>query len=83
MKYFLKNNFKLYNFLSIKSRCRTPDFNNIVPYQPKRTDDNPGEVRLDFEAFMLDSTIVESAQLWIHATIKACIQGRDCLPVSY
>ena len=63
-------------------RCRLAEFTNIVPEQPKRAEENPGEVRLGFEAFMLDATLAGSAQLWIHATIKACIQGRDCLPVS-
>ncbi|XP_071548439.1 uncharacterized protein [Panulirus ornatus] len=64
----------------VKDGCRLPEFASIVPQQPHRSKDEPGEVRLDFEAFMLDSKMAGSSQLWIHATIKACIDARDCLP---
>nr|XP_045626445.1 uncharacterized protein LOC123775357 [Procambarus clarkii] len=64
----------------VKDGCRLADFSSIVPQQPHRVEDEPGEVRLDFEAFMLDSKMAGSSQLWIHATVKACIDSRDCLP---
>lgn len=64
----------------VKDGCRLPDFSSIVPQQPHRVEDQTGEVRLDFEAFMLDSKLAGSTQLWIHATVKACIDSRDCLP---
>ncbi|XP_042242564.1 uncharacterized protein LOC121879839 isoform X2 [Homarus americanus] len=64
----------------VKDGCRLPDFSSIVPQQPHRVEDQTGEVRLDFEAFMLDSKMAGSSQLWIHATIKACIDAHDCLP---
>lgn len=58
------------------------EYASIVPRHPQQPSDNPGEVTLDFEAFMLDSKVEESSQLWIHTTIKACIDFRDCMPVS-
>ncbi|XP_042883766.1 uncharacterized protein LOC122260513 [Penaeus japonicus] len=64
----------------VKDGCRQPDFSSIVPHQPRRPSEDPGEVRLDFEAFMLDSKMAASSQLWIHASVKACIDSRDCLP---
>ncbi|XP_037781123.1 uncharacterized protein LOC119577625 [Penaeus monodon] len=67
----------------VKDGCRLPDFSSIVPHQPRRPSEDTGEVRLDFEAFMLDSKMAGSSQLWIHASVKACIDSRDCLPVAY
>ncbi|XP_064102943.1 uncharacterized protein LOC135213043 [Macrobrachium nipponense] len=64
----------------VKDGCRLSEFESIVPQQPQRTEDQPGEVRLDFEAFMLDAKMAGSSQLWIHATIKACIEPFDCRP---
>ncbi|KAF2367595.1 Zona pellucida domain [Trinorchestia longiramus] len=64
----------------VREGCRRPEIATIVPLQPRRPEDNPGEVLLDFEAFMLDSKLAGSSRLWIHATIKACIDAADCLP---
>nr|XP_027227684.1 uncharacterized protein LOC113819687 [Penaeus vannamei] len=64
----------------VKDGCRLPEFSSIVPHQPRRPSEDSGEVRLDFEAFMLDSKMAGSSQLWIHASVKACIDSRDCLP---
>ncbi|KAK7085293.1 hypothetical protein SK128_010257 [Halocaridina rubra] len=64
----------------VKDGCRLADFESIVPQQPQRLEDHPGEVRLDFEAFMLNSKMAGSSQLWIHATVKACIESFDCRP---
>lgn len=63
-------------------RCRVQEYSSIVPRHPQQASESPGEVILDFEAFMLDSRVKESSQLWIHTTIKACIDFRDCMAVS-
>ncbi|XP_076330575.1 uncharacterized protein LOC143236172 [Tachypleus tridentatus] len=58
--------------------CRVKDFESLMPKQPERLENQPGEVTLEFEAFMLDNMPV-SGQLWIHAQIKACIDPADCI----
>ena len=63
-------------------RCRVQDYASIVPENPRQAGENSGEVILDFEAFMLDSKMTDTSQLWIHTTIKACIDFRDCMAVS-
>ena len=58
------------------------EFASIVPRQPYRPVDRPQEVRLEFEAILLDvSRDVRKNQLWIHAKIKACVVANDCSPV--
>ena len=59
------------------------EFYSIVPRQPYRPEDTPSEVRLEFEAVLLDGSTNNptSNQLWIHARIKACVNGADCVPV--
>ena len=59
------------------------EFNSIVPRQPYRPEDTPSEVRLEFEAVLLDGATNNPTknQLWIHARIKACVNGADCVPV--
>ncbi|XP_022235821.1 uncharacterized protein LOC111083531 [Limulus polyphemus] len=49
-----------------------------MPKQPERLENQPGEVTLEFEAFMLEN-MPASGQLWIHAQIKACIDPADCI----
>ena len=63
--------------------CRMEEFYSIVPRQPYRPEDTPSEVRLEFEAVLLDGSANNptSNQLWIHARIKACVNGADCVPV--
>ena len=63
--------------------CRMEEFYSIVPRQPYRPEDTPSEVRLEFEAVLLDGSTNNptSNQLWIHARIKACVNGADCVPV--
>ena len=63
--------------------CRMEEFNSIVPRQPYRPEDTPSEVRLEFEAVLLDGATNNPTknQLWIHARIKACVNGADCVPV--
>ena len=61
------------------------EFYSIVPRQPYRPEDTPSEVRLEFEAVLLDGATNNPTknQLWIHARIKACVNGADCVPVRY
>ena len=61
------------------------EFYSIVPRQPYRPEDTPSEVRLEFEAVLLDGSTDNPTknQLWIHARIKACVNGADCVPVSF
>ncbi|KAK8383138.1 hypothetical protein O3P69_011577 [Scylla paramamosain] len=63
----------------VSEGCRVQEYSSIVPQHPRQIGENSREVILDFEAFMLDSKITESSQLWIHTTIKACIDFRDCM----
>ncbi|XP_050722706.1 uncharacterized protein LOC127001655 isoform X2 [Eriocheir sinensis] len=63
----------------VRDGCRVQEYSSIVPRHPQQASESPGEVILDFEAFMLDSRVKESSQLWIHTTIKACIDFRDCM----
>ena len=65
------------------SRCRKNEFSSIVPRQPYRPETTPNEVRLEFEAVLLDANKDRKNQLWIHAKIKACVAQKDCDPVSY
>ena len=58
------------------------EFYTILPRQPYRPDDNPGQVRMEFEAVLLDAQRNKANQLWIHARIKACVIAADCVPVS-
>ncbi|KAL7646332.1 UNVERIFIED_CONTAM: hypothetical protein RMT77_003241 [Armadillidium vulgare] len=64
----------------VENGCRRPEFRSIVPRQPRRSRDDPGELILEFQAFMLDSRMEGASQLWIHATIKACVLEQDCRP---
>ena len=64
--------------------CRVEEFVSIVPRQPYRPPDRAQEVRLEFEAILLDvSRDVRKNQLWIHAKIKACVAAADCDQVRY
>lgn len=60
----------------VRDGCRLPALQSIVPQQPRRADDTPGEVSLDLEAFLLDGP---GSQLWVHAQIRACVDAVDCL----
>ena len=63
-------------------RCRKEKFSSIVPRQPYRPELKPNEVRLEFEAVLLDINEDQKNQLWIHANIKACVSKKDCDAVS-
>ena len=65
----------------VKNGCRNMDFASIIPHQPARYQNRKNEVFLDFEAFLL-SSMNDSSTLWIHSQIKACMEPRDCQPVT-
>ena len=59
-------------------RCRQDEFSTIVPRQPYRPESSTNEVRLEFEAVLLDVNKDQKNQLWIDAKIKACVAKGDC-----
>ena len=63
-------------------RCRVEEFIAIVPKQPYRPQAVSNEVRMEFEAVLLDAQRERQNQLWIHAKIKACVREEDCVAVS-
>ena len=66
----------------IRNGCRVEEFYSILPRQPYRPEGNSAEVRMEFEAVLLDAQRDRPNQLWIHARIKACVAEADCVPVS-
>ena len=78
----LGNIFKCAIYFFRHFRCRKNEFSSIVPRQPYRPETLPNEVRLEFEAVLLDVNKDRKNQLWIHAKIKACVVQKDCDPVS-
>ena len=62
-------------------RCRVEEFIAIVPKQPYRPQAVSNEVRMEFEAVLLDAQRERQNQLWIHAKIKACVREEDCVAV--
>ena len=66
----------------VENGCRKDEFSTIVPRQPYRPETSPNEVRLEFEAVLLDVNKDRKNQLWIHAKIKACVAKEDCEAVS-
>jgi len=62
----------------VENGCRKDEFATIVPRQPYRPELLPNEVRLEFEAVLLDVNKDRKNQLWIHAKIKACVTKKDC-----
>ncbi|XP_059094654.1 uncharacterized protein LOC131889540 [Tigriopus californicus] len=70
----------------IESGCRKEEFYSIIPRQPYHpSQELKGEVRLEFEAVLLDvqGEAKRINQLWIHARIKACITQKDCEPANF
>ena len=65
----------------ISFRCRVEEFIAIVPKQPYRPPAVSNEVRMEFEAVLLDAQRERQNQLWIHAKIKACVREEDCVAV--
>ena len=72
----------LHNVFFCLGRCREEEFYSILPRQPYRVEGVNSEVRLEFEAVMLDvNKDTKTNELWVHARIKACVHGADCDPV--
>eukprot|EP00093_Oithona_nana_P013146 13146.XXX_209624_207241_1 [CDS] Oithona nana genome sequencing. len=73
-----KNAYSAGHITLVKDGCRQDEFSTIVPRQPYRPESSPNEVRLEFEAVLLDVNKDRKNQLWIHAKIKACVAKGDC-----
>ena len=67
--------------------CRNPEMRSLMNRQPRRSPSKPTEVLVDFEAFLLASDYsinrpnLREGQQWIHTTVLACVEERDCRPV--
>jgi len=62
---------------------------SLMRGQARRVPTQPSEVWLDFEAFLLaanyssdDLTRRNKGQQWIHTTVLACVEEKDCRAVS-
>ena len=66
--------------------CRNPEMRGLMSRQPRRSPSKPTEVWMDFEAFLLAADYSarhrREGQQWIHTTVLACVDERDCRPVS-
>jgi hypothetical protein len=62
-------------------RCRVEGFAGIVPRQPWIAENTTGEVRLEFEAILLDISRESSSKIWIHVRIMACTDKEQCSQV--
>jgi len=52
--------------------CRVEEFAGIVPRQPWVAENTTGEVRVEFEAVLLDVSREVSSRVWIHVRTMAC-----------
>ncbi|XP_037083017.1 uncharacterized protein LOC119103539 [Pollicipes pollicipes] len=66
----------------VKDSCRNPELTSIVLTQPYQTADQPHQVLLTLEAFLLGhgEDQQDSTQLWLHTKVLACTQRQDCKP---
>ena len=55
---------------------RSEEFRQLVPRQP--WSEAGAEVRVNFEAVMLDVTRERESRLWIHVTTRACRGQQAC-----
>ena len=67
--------------LVILCRCRVEEFAGIVPRQPWIAENTTREVRLEFEAVLLDISRESSSKIWIHVRIMACTNKEQCSQV--
>ena len=58
--------------------CRPQEFAGVVPSHPATSPNNSREVRLDFEAVMLDINRSEESKVWVHVTSRACTGLARC-----
>ena len=62
----------------IRGGCRTQEFAGVVPAPPSVSPNNTREVRLDFEAVMLDINRSQESKVWLHVTTRACTSQARC-----
>ena len=62
----------------VQGGCRTQEFAGVVPAQPAVSPNNSREVRLDFEAVMLDINRSQESKVWLHVTTRACTSQLLC-----
>ena len=62
----------------LRDGCRTQEFAGVVPAQPAVSPNNSREVRLDFEAVMLDVNRSQESRVWLHVTTRACTSEARC-----
>ena len=62
----------------VQGGCRTQEFMGVVPAPPVVSPNNSREVRLDFEAVMLDINRSQESKVWLHVTTRACTSQQRC-----
>ena len=61
----------------VSGGCRVAQYGEIVPRDPW-TEVGDREVRINFEAVMLDVTRSQESRMWIHVNTRACKYKRQC-----
>ena len=61
----------------VSGGCRVAQYGEIVPRDPW-TEVGEREVRINFEAVMLDVTRSQESRMWIHVNTRACKYKRQC-----
>merc|ERR1712038_2118193 len=62
----------------VRDGCRVEEFASIVPRQPWLKEYSSSEVRLEFEAVLLDVTRRGQGRLWVHVKSVACTTKDEC-----
>ena len=62
----------------VQDGCRLKEFEGVVPSHPSLSPNNTREVRLDFEAVMLDINRQQESKVWVHVTTRACTSLARC-----
>ena len=62
----------------VRDGCRVEEFASIVPRQPWLKENSSAEVRLEFEAVLLDVSRRGEGRLWVHVKSVACTTEAEC-----
>ena len=62
----------------VRDGCRVEEFASIVPRQPWLKENSSSEVRLEFEAVLLDVSRRGEGRLWVHVKSVACTTKAEC-----
>ena len=62
----------------VRDGCRVEEFASIVPRQPWLKENSSAEVRLEFEAVLLDVSRRGEGRLWVHVKSVACTTKAEC-----